>query len=73
MSAPAFDWAALLRIGLHQLRLRPDEVWALTPLEYLILLGIEGGPPPMARARLEELAKSYPDGPMTLKTEGEDG
>lgn len=72
MSGPAFDWAALLRIGLHQLRLTPSEVWALTPLEFLILLGIEGGPPPMARARLEELARSFPDGPHGPKTDGDE-
>ena len=62
MTDSGFDWAAMMRIGLHQLQLTPAEFWALTPLEFLVLLGLEGGPPPMARARLEELSRAYPDG-----------
>ncbi|PCH94368.1 MAG: hypothetical protein COB84_07665, partial [Rhodobacteraceae bacterium] len=30
-----FDWPQMMRVGLHHLRLRPDEFWALTPLEFL--------------------------------------
>lgn len=72
MTDRGFDWAAMMRIGLHQLRLKPTEFWALTPLEFLVMLGLEGGPPPMARARLEELSRSYPDR-ATPMTEGEIG
>ncbi|MBM1222565.1 phage tail assembly chaperone [Ponticoccus sp. SC2-23] len=72
MTDRGFDWAAMMRIGLHQLRLKPAEFWALTPLEFLVLLGLEGGPPPMARARLEELSRAYPDGRTDL-TEGDGG
>ena len=55
------DWAGLMRAGMLRLRLRPAEFWALTPVELLMMLGLEGGPAPMARARLNELAQAYPD------------
>ena len=70
MTGRGFDWAAMMRIGLCQLRLRPAEFWALTPLEFLVLLGLEGGAAPMARARLEELRRSFPDR-STATDEGE--
>lgn len=72
MTERGFDWAAMMRIGLHQLRLTPGEFWSLTPLEFLVLLGLEGGPPPMARARLEELSRAYPDRAVK-RTQGEGG
>lgn len=57
----SFDWPALMRIGLRHLRMEPAQFWALTPVELLILLGLEGGDAPMARARLAELSRLYPD------------
>jgi uncharacterized phage protein (TIGR02216 family) len=57
-----FDWPGLLRLGLGQLRLRPDQFWSLTPVELLLLLGVEGGgEAPLGRARLEELVRQFPD------------
>ena len=57
-----FDWPALLRAGLQVLRLRPDEFWALTPVELLLMLGIEkGGVDSLSRAGLAELSKKFPD------------
>lgn len=56
-----FDWPGLMRAGMLGLRLRPDQFWALTPAELLLMLGLDGAKPPMARARLEELAAAYPD------------
>ncbi len=56
-----FDWAALMRAGLRGLGLTPDQFWALTPAELLVLLGDSKGTAPMGRARLEELAAAYPD------------
>lgn len=56
------DWAGLLKLGLCQLRLTPAEFWRLTPAELLIMLGLEASGPPMTRARLDDLAKSFPDG-----------
>lgn len=55
------DWPALMRAGLVGLRLAPREFWALTPAELQFLLGPEAGTAPMGRARLEELARAYPD------------
>ena len=57
----AFDWPGLMRAGMVGLRLTPDRFWALTPVELLLMLGISGAAPPMARARLDELARAYPD------------
>lgn len=59
------DWPAMLRAGLQGLRLKPDEFWALTPAEFLLMLGLEngGGAQALTRAGLEELAGRYPDTP----------
>jgi uncharacterized phage protein (TIGR02216 family) len=59
------DWAGLIRAGLTPapagLGLRPAEFWALTPVELRLMLGRDGGAPPMTRARLAELAAAFPD------------
>ena len=56
------DWPGLLRAGLTRLRLKPAEFWALTPLELMLMLGLgQGGPAPMARSRLDELVRAFPD------------
>ena len=56
-----FDWPALMRAGLCQLGLRPDQFWCLTPAEFLLMLGKGAGDAPMGRARLEELSHAFPD------------
>lgn len=56
-----FDWGALMRAGIQGLGLRPAEFWALTPGELVLMLGDAAGGAPLSRARLDELAKSYPD------------
>lgn len=56
-----FDWAALMRAGMRGAGLSPEAFWRLTPVELLLLLGIEAGAAPLTRARLEELARAYPD------------
>ncbi|NPD15369.1 phage tail assembly chaperone [Xinfangfangia sp. D13-10-4-6] len=56
-----FDWPGLIRAGLHGLGLEPAVFWALTPVELRIMLGAERGAPPLTRARLAELAASFPD------------
>ncbi|MBL3607685.1 rcc01693 family protein [Rhodovulum sulfidophilum] len=58
-----FDWGTLMRVGIRGLGLRPAEFWALTPAELMLMLGADGGPAPMSRARLEELARAFPDKP----------
>ena len=64
-----FDWPALMRAGLHGLRLTPPQFWALTPAELRIMLGEAQGVAPMARAGLEALMRAWPDG----KGDGNDG
>ena len=54
------DWPGLMRAGIAGLRLEPRVFWALTPVELMLLLG-RGGQAPLGRARLEELARAYPD------------
>jgi uncharacterized phage protein (TIGR02216 family) len=56
-----FDWGALMQAGIRGLGLKPSEFWALTPAELMLMLGAVGGPMPMSRARLEELARAFPD------------
>ncbi|GGG64245.1 hypothetical protein GCM10011415_08480 [Salipiger pallidus] len=56
-----FDWPKLMRAGFRGLGLRPDEFWALTPVELRLMLGEESGQIPMGRARLDELLAAYPD------------
>lgn len=56
-----FDWPGLMRLGLNGLGLRPDEFWALTPAELMVMLGQAGGPKPLDKARLEQLAQAFPD------------
>ncbi len=58
-----FDWPGLMRAGLVGLRLPPAIFWALSPAELLMMLGHGSGPAPMGRARLEELARAFPDEP----------
>ena len=57
------DWAGLMRVGLHQLRLRPAEFWALTPAELAIMLGESASDVrAMGRSRFEALLARFPDG-----------
>ncbi|MCO4848371.1 MAG: phage tail assembly chaperone [Yoonia sp.] len=55
------DWPNLMRAGLHDLRLRPDDFWALTPAELQIMLGLDKRLMPMARDQFEALEAAYPD------------
>lgn len=56
------DWPSLMQAGLRGLGLRPAEFWALTPAELSLMLGREGGGvAPLARERLDELLRAYPD------------
>ncbi|MDJ0859374.1 MAG: phage tail assembly chaperone [Dinoroseobacter sp.] len=56
------DWPGLMRVGLKELGLSPGAFWALTPVELMILLGVdESSDAPLGRARLEELIRAFPD------------
>ncbi|MEC8197541.1 MAG: rcc01693 family protein [Pseudomonadota bacterium] len=56
------DWPGLMRAGLGQLHLMPDQFWALTPVELALMLGHFGSEKPTNRNRLKDLLQSYPDG-----------
>lgn len=56
-----FDWAALMRAGLHGLQLKPRDFWELTPAELAMMLGQSKGIVPMNRAQLDQLLAAYPD------------
>ena len=55
------DWAALMAAGLTRLRLKPDELWALTPAELRLMLGDPQTVAPLDRAGLDRLAAAFPD------------
>lgn len=55
------DWAGLLRLGLHGLRLMPEQFWRLTPAELMVMAGRDASPLALTRAGFEALARAYPD------------
>ncbi len=56
------DWGQLMRIGLTHLRLLPDQFWALTPVELMLMAGINPGETPrMTRSKLDALCAQFPD------------
>ncbi|MGZ3216809.1 rcc01693 family protein [Paracoccus sp. T5] len=70
--ATGLDWPGLMRAGLRDLRLHPDQFWALTPAELALMLGLDQARPGMTRARLEELAARYADLPDLSGPGGEE-
>jgi len=53
MAEPSgLDWPGLMRLGLGKLGLRPDQFWALTPIELAVMAGLEGQPATCLRSRL---------------------
>lgn len=67
MSGAGLDWPGLMRVGLRGLGLKPWEFWRLTPAELALMLGEQASAPPLTRARLDELAAKWPDGPAQAK------
>ncbi len=55
------DWPALMRAGIGRYRLQPDLFWALTPAEFMLMLGIDVANAPLTRHGLEALAAAFPD------------
>ena len=68
-ATPKMDWAALLRVGLRQLGLKPAEFWALTPAELMVMVGEGPGNRPLGRDRLAELQAAFPDQPAQAHVE----
>lgn len=65
----AVNWPDLMRAGMTSLRLQPDEFWALTPSELMVMLGHSSGDAPLGRARLADLLRLYPDDARGATTE----
>ena len=55
------DWPGLMRAGLHGLGLQPRDLWAMTPLELMVMLGREAGEAGFSRVSLEALMARFPD------------
>ena len=56
-------WHRLMRLGLVQVGLRPDEFWNLTPAELMLMAGGGPGRDALSREGLEALAARFPDNP----------
>lgn len=56
------NWAALMRLGMVELRLRPEQFWALTPAELMLMTGMGGEGTSLSRAGFADLSASFPDG-----------
>ncbi|MBR0556351.1 phage tail assembly chaperone [Ciceribacter sp. L1K23] len=55
-------WDAVLHAGLFLLRLPPELFWRLSLPEFAAMTGGFGGTERMARGRLGELMRQFPDG-----------
>lgn len=51
-----------MRLGIVELRLRPEQFWALTPAELTLMAGTFGEAASLSRAGFTDLAASFPDG-----------
>lgn len=54
-------WAPLMALGFHQLGLRPEEFWTLTPAELSAIAGAKTGGSALGRSGLEALMQKFPD------------
>lgn len=72
-SNSGLDWPGLMRAGLRELGLKPDEFWNLTPAELWLMLGPEAGEMPMGKSRLDALSRSFPDLERDLDIGADDG
>ena len=63
-AGPTLDWPGLMRAGMRDLRLLPDQFWQLTPSELALMLGVEPAPARMTRDRLADLLMKFPDAPV---------
>ena len=55
------DWPGLMRVGMVHLGLAPEVFWRLTPAELQFLAGPEPAAVPFTRARLDVMARAFPD------------
>ncbi|MEM6478414.1 MAG: rcc01693 family protein [Pseudomonadota bacterium] len=64
----AFDWEAVCRLGIGELRLRPEDFWRLTPAELQMMVAPKGIKP-LDRPGLSALMARFPD----VNVEEDDG
>jgi uncharacterized phage protein (TIGR02216 family) len=55
-----FPWQELMAVGLGQLRLAPDDFWAMSPRELFAAAGVRLSSP-MGREALQDLMARFPD------------
>ncbi|MGY3437272.1 MULTISPECIES: rcc01693 family protein [unclassified Marinovum] len=55
------NWPKLMEAGLRGLGLKPDEFWALTPAELMLMLGVGADGGALTRDRLDQLIAAFPD------------
>lgn len=65
------EWQRLVRLGLAELGLLPDEFWGLTPIELMLMAGDSPAREALTRAGLEELVARFPDRPERAAREEE--
>lgn len=58
------DWPHLMRAGLRGAGLRPDEFWALTPAELVLMVGRDEAMAPLTSSGLADLIAAFPDEEM---------
>ena len=56
-------WSKLMRLGLVELRLSPEDFWNLSPAELMMMLGVASGSAGMSRSVFAKLTALYPDEP----------
>lgn len=61
-----FDWEGLLKLGISQLRLKPNEFWQLTPAELRMIVDAPTAAP-LNRSKLADLMAAFPDSTLEQK------
>ena len=61
MKLENFPWSDVYRLGVLELRLSPEDFWALSPRELAILLGAMPADQRAMRAEMVSLMNLYPD------------
>jgi len=57
-----FNWVELMRLGMLHLQLSPDQFWALTPAELVVMSGADAkAAAVLTRSGLDALMAQYPD------------
>ncbi|MBN8828639.1 MAG: phage tail assembly chaperone [Sphingobacteriia bacterium] len=55
-----FPWEIIFKISFQILKLKPNELWQMTPREFMILLG-DNSHHILSKNEFEQLKKQFPD------------